>query len=61
MNHPYRGVLLPTELRDTPQADRDRYVETTLQRNRAFVAAYFTLEDDAARLGLTMDDLEDRR
>jgi hypothetical protein len=54
----HRGVLIPDEMRDTPSAELDAYAERVRAGNRAFVDAYFALEDAAQAAGLTVDDLD---
>lgn len=55
----HRGVLIPAELRSADVSTLDQYASSVKAGNAAFVRACFALEDAAARIGLTMDDLED--
>jgi hypothetical protein len=55
MSKVHNGVLIPDEMRDASSATLDEYAASVKQGNRAFIDAYFALEDEAARLGISLD------
>lgn len=58
MTSTHHGVLIPQELHGASPRELDAYAAHVKTGNRAFVNAYFALEDAAAAHGLTVDDLE---
>ena len=56
MRPTHNGVLVPDELLNATTAELDAYAATVKQGNRAFVNAYFALEDEARRRGISLDE-----
>lgn len=55
MRHPHKGVLLPAELDNATEAEKDAYAAKVKAGNRAVIEAVHQLEDEAERLGIDLD------
>jgi hypothetical protein len=58
MNRTHNGVLIPEELAGASTRELDAYAAEVKAGNRAFVNAFFALEDAARARGLDVDALE---
>lgn len=51
------GVLIPAEMDDATPEELREYARNVKSGNAAFIRAYFKLEDELAKHGLTMQDI----
>ena len=52
------GVIIPPALWDESVEEQQKYAVQVRKGNSAVIRDYWRLEDEANRLGLTMEDLE---